>query len=90
MPRRLPERTRQMERNPRRFGGLKFHSPLQPIPVGERQEMEVFIDDIGSRGDGIVRIRGLPIFVPQTKMGERPEIRVVRVGRKFAVAEKIK
>jgi len=90
MPRRLPERTRQTERNPRRFGGLKFHLPLQPILASEGQEMEVVIDDIGSRGDGIVRIQGFLIFVSQAKMGERLKVKIVRVGTKFAIAEKIK
>ena len=90
MPRRLPERTRQTERNPRRFGGLKFNPSPQLIPVSEGQEMEVVIDDIGSRGDGIVRIQGFLIFVSQAKMGERLKVKIVRVGTKFAIAEKIK
>jgi len=90
MPRRLPERTRQTERNPGRFGGLEFRPSLQPVPVSEGQEMEVVIDDIGSRGDGIVRVQEFLIFVPQTKMAERLKVKIVRVGRKFAIAEKIK
>jgi len=90
MPRRLPERTRQTERNPRRFGGMQFHPSIQPIPVNEGQEMEVVINDIGSRGDGIVRIQGFLIFVPQTKMGERLKIKILRAGTKFAIAGKIK
>jgi len=46
------------------------------------------IDDIGSRGDGIARIMGYLIFVPQAKIGERLKVRIVKVGRKFAIAEK--
>jgi len=89
MPRRLPERARQTERNPRRFRGMEFQQSLQPISVNEGQEMEVVIDDIGSRGDGIVRIHGFLIFVPQTKTGERLKIKIVRVGRKICHRGKI-
>ena len=91
MPRRLPEKTRKSTgRRPRRFKrryGARtplFHS----APVKEGQEIEVMIDDIGSRGDGIARIMGYLIFVPQAKIGERLKVRIVKVGRKFAIAEK--
>jgi len=47
------------------------------------------IDDIGSRGDGIAKIQGYLIFVPNSKIGERAKVRIVSVGGKFAVAEKI-
>jgi predicted RNA-binding protein with TRAM domain len=90
MPRRLPEKTRSTGRRPRRFKrryGARtplFHSA--PVKVG--QELEVLIDDIGSRGDGIARIMGYLIFVPEAKIGERLKVRIIKVGRKFAVAEK--
>jgi len=73
MPRRLPEKTRLVERRPRRFmeRRFRFGTFFQPAPVKEGQEIDVVIDDIGSRGDGITRIQGFLIFVPQTKIGER-------------------
>ncbi|RLI28982.1 deoxyribonuclease, partial [Candidatus Bathyarchaeota archaeon] len=46
------------------------------------------IDDIGSHGDGVARIEGYLIFVPQAKIGERLKVRIVKVGRTFAIAEK--
>ena len=55
----------------------------------EGQEIDVVVDDIGSRGDGITRIQGFLIFVPKTKVGERLKVKIVSVGRKFAIAEKI-
>jgi predicted RNA-binding protein with TRAM domain len=58
-------------------------------PVKENQEVEVFIDDIGSRGDGIAKIQGFLIFVPRSKIGERAKVRILSVGEKFAVAEKV-
>jgi len=93
MPRRLPEKTKHAPRKPRRYGSKSRFRPSRPFfpvsPVKENQELEVVIDDIGSRGDGIARIRGFLIFVPRSKIGERVKVRVLSVGEKFAVAEKI-
>ncbi|MEM1590291.1 MAG: TRAM domain-containing protein [Candidatus Bathyarchaeia archaeon] len=58
-------------------------------PVKENQELEVVIDDIGSRGDGIARIQGYLIFVPNSRIGERVKVRIISAGGKFAIAEKI-
>jgi predicted RNA-binding protein with TRAM domain len=57
--------------------------------VKENQELEVVIDDIGSRGDGISKIQGFLIFVPRSKIGERVKVKILSVGEKFAVAERI-
>jgi predicted RNA-binding protein with TRAM domain len=58
-------------------------------PVKENQELEVVIDDIGSRGDGIAKIQGFMIFVRNSKIGERVKVKILSVAEKFAVAEKI-
>lgn len=91
MPRRLKEKTRHVR--PRRFKKReKKYSAVgfQRAPVKEGQEINVVIDDIGSRGDGITRIQNFLIFVPQAKIGERLKVKILKVGRKFAIAEKIK
>jgi predicted RNA-binding protein with TRAM domain len=91
MPRRLAEKTRHVR--PRRFRKREkmYDSiPFQPTPVTEGQEINVVIDDIGSRGDGITRIQNFLIFVPQAKIGERLNVKIVKVTRRFAIAEKIK
>jgi len=91
MPRRLPEKN--LQRKPRRFRSSRCFNPGEPFfqmaPVKENQELEVVIDDIGSRGDGIARITGYLIFVPNSKIGERVRVRIVSAGGKFAVAERI-
>jgi predicted RNA-binding protein with TRAM domain len=93
MPRRLPEKTKNAPRRPRRYGSQSRFRPGRPFlqirPVKENQEIEVIIDDIGSRGDGIAKIRGYLIFVPRSKMGERVKVRVQSVNEKFAVAERL-
>jgi predicted RNA-binding protein with TRAM domain len=57
--------------------------------VRENQELEVVIDDIGSRGDGIAKMQSFLIFVPRSKIGERVRVKIVSVAGKFAVAERI-
>jgi predicted RNA-binding protein with TRAM domain len=93
MPRRLPEKTRNAPRKPRRRGSKRRFRSNRPTftaaPVRENEELEVVIDDIGSRGDGVARIQSYLIFVPNSRIGERAKVRIVQVGRKFAVAEKI-
>ena len=93
MPRRLPEKTRNAPRKPRRFGSKSRFRPSRPLfqgaPVKENEEVEVVIDDIGSRGDGVARTKSYLIFVPNSKIGERFRVRIVSVGEKFATAEKI-
>jgi predicted RNA-binding protein with TRAM domain len=93
MPRRLPEKTKNAPPKPRRFGSRSRFRPSRPFtqssPVRENQELEVVIDDIGSRGDGIAKLQGFLIFVPQSKIGERVRVRIVSVSGKFAVAERV-
>ena len=62
---------------------------MQSRPVKENQEIEVIIDDIGSRGDGIAKIEGFLIFVPRSKIGERVKVKIRSVGENFALAEKL-
>jgi len=90
MPRRLSQKTRHVR--PRRFRKREKKytaTGFQQAPVKEGQEINVIIDDIGSRGDGITRISNFMIFVPQAKVGERLTVKILKVGRKFAIAEKI-
>lgn len=90
MPRKIPEKAKRPERRSRRFGKQRFYAtPLSSAPVKEGQEIDVFINDISSKGDGITRIQNFPIFVPKTKVGERLKVRIIKVGRRFAVAEKL-
>ncbi len=64
-------------RGPRRF---------PPKPVKMDEEYEVDIKEMSQRGDGIARIEGFVVFVPQAKLGDHAKIRIVRISRKFAEA----
>ncbi|UCC59204.1 MAG: TRAM domain-containing protein [Candidatus Bathyarchaeum sp.] len=56
-------------------------------PVEVDKEYEAEIEDISRRGDGIARIQGFVIFVPNTKQGEHVKFKVTRVGNRFAIGE---
>jgi len=56
-------------------------------PVEEGKTYAVHIEDLGSKGDGIARVEGFVVFVPETEVGETVRVEVNSVGRKFAFAE---
>ncbi|ABW02066.1 TRAM domain-containing protein [Caldivirga maquilingensis] len=57
----------------------------KPVKVGDVVEVEV--TEISKRGDGVAKIRGFIIFIPNTKPGEKVRVKITRVGPSFAVAE---
>ncbi|WP_048055543.1 TRAM domain-containing protein [Methanotorris igneus] len=59
------------------------------VPVKEGQEYTVMIEDMGRGGDGIARIEGFVVFVPDTKKGDTVSIKITSVKSKFAFAEKV-
>jgi predicted RNA-binding protein with TRAM domain len=77
----------------RRFGsrrggfGRRERGGFTPKPVEAGREYEVNIEELSSRGEGIARVQGLVIFVPNTKQGEHVKIKVTRISRRFAEAE---
>jgi len=56
-------------------------------PVSEGDIVEVEIDDLGSKGDGIARVEGFVVFVPGGEVGKTYDVEVTSVGNKFAFAE---
>ncbi|ABK14372.1 MAG: TRAM domain-containing protein [Methanothrix sp.] len=58
-------------------------APSAPVAVGT--EYNVKIEDIAREGDGIARVEGFVIFVPDTKVGDQVRIQVDRVMRRFAI-----
>ncbi len=58
-------------------------------PVREGDELEVKIEAVGEKGDGIAKVDGFVLFVPKTKEGEVVKIRVTRVLKNVGFAEKI-
>ncbi len=56
-------------------------------PVSEGDTVELEIEDLGSKGDGIARVEGFVVFVPGGEVGETYEVEITSVGRKFAFGE---
>lgn len=61
----------------------------QTAPVKEGEVIDVTIEAVGEKGDGIAKKQGFVLFVPGTKAGERVKIRVSKVLQKVGFAEKI-
>ncbi|HUT27756.1 MAG: TRAM domain-containing protein [Methanomassiliicoccales archaeon] len=58
-------------------------------PVEEGQVYDVTITDIGERGDGIGKIEGLVIIIPDTTPGDTVKVRIIRLERKVAFGRKV-
>ncbi|MEM4267669.1 MAG: TRAM domain-containing protein [Candidatus Woesearchaeota archaeon] len=68
-------------RNGPRMGGGGF----APVKVGD--ELDVKIEAVGGKGDGIAKKNGFVLFVPGVKEGDEVHIRVTKVLKKVGFAE---
>lgn len=58
-------------------------------PVKEGDELDVQIEAVGGKGDGIAKVEGFVLFVPGTNQGEQVKVRVTKVLRNVGFAEVI-
>ena len=65
------------------FGGPR--RSFAPVKVGE--ELDVKIEAVGEKGDGIAKKNGFVLFVPGVKEGQEVRIKVTKVLRKVGFAE---
>ena len=65
------------------YGGGGMSTP--PVKVGE--ELDVTIEAVGEKGDGLAKKNGFVLFVPGVKEGQQVKIRVTKVLRKVGFAE---
>jgi predicted RNA-binding protein with TRAM domain len=56
-----------------------------PVSAGETHEVE--IQSVGEKGDGIARVKGFVLFVPNVKKGEFVKIKITKVLEKVGFAE---
>jgi len=75
---------RRFGRGPRGFGRSRG-----PVPVKEGDELDVTIEAVGMKGDGIAKVENFVIFVPGTKAGDHVKVRVTSVGGSFATASAV-
>ena len=71
------------------FGRGGFGGSDEPKPVKVGDELDVTIEAVAAKGDGIAKKEGFVIFVPGTTQGEVCKIRVTAVKSSCAVAEKV-
>lgn len=55
-------------------------------PISEGKTYDVKIEDVAQKGDGIARVEGYVIFVPDTVAGEEVTVKITRVLPKYAFA----
>ena len=68
-----------------RRGGNFRGGSFSPVKVGE--ELDVTIEAVGEKGDGIAKKNGFVLFIPGVKQGEQVKIKVTKVLKKVGFAE---
>ena len=63
----------------------RFTRNFAPVKVGD--ELDVKIEAVGEKGDGVAKVKGFVLFVPNTKEGDEVKVKVTRVLRKVGFAE---
>jgi len=59
------------------------------VKLEEGKEYTVRIVDNGKQGDGIARVAGMVVFVPDTKPGDEVRVIIERISRNCAFARKL-
>lgn len=68
-------------------GGRGDFRPRNFAPVKVGDELDVKIEAVGEKGDGIAKKDGFVLFVPGAKQGDEVRIKVTRVLQKVGFAE---
>jgi predicted RNA-binding protein with TRAM domain len=68
-------------------GGGGFNDRQMTPPVREGEEIDVTIEAVGEKGDGIARQKGFVLFVPSTQAGQRVRIKITKVLAKVGFAQ---
>ncbi len=67
-----------------------MNNSRQTPPVSDGDEVDVQIESIGDKGDGVAKVKGFVIFVSGVTKGEWVRIKIKKVLASVAFAEKIK
>ena len=59
----------------------------QVAPVKAGETYDVAINAVGEKGDGIARVKGFVLFVPNSKKGDYVKIKVTKVLKSVGFAE---
>ncbi|MFH1317127.1 MAG: TRAM domain-containing protein [Candidatus Woesearchaeota archaeon] len=69
----------------RNDSGFRPRRVTAPVRVGD--EMDVKIEAVGEKGDGVAKKDGFVLFVPNTREGDEVRVKVTRVLRRVGFAE---
>ena len=71
-------------------GGSRYGGPSTPKPVKTGDELEVKVEEVASKGDGIAKKDGYVVFVKDAKQGEAVKVKITEVRARFAIGEIMK
>ncbi len=74
-------------RNDRGSGRDFSRQNFAPVKVGD--ELNVKIEAVGEKGDGIAKKDGFVLFIPNTKQGDEVRVKITKVLPKVGFAEVI-
>ena len=81
----------RQDRGRRDFGGSRSGGfgggggGFSPVKVGD--ELDVKVEAVGEKGDGLAKKDGFVLFIPGTKAGQEVRVKVTRVLKKVGFAE---
>lgn len=56
-------------------------------PIHEGEELDLTIEAVGEKGDGIAKTKGFVVFVPGVKQGDHVKVKITKVLRNFGFGE---
>lgn len=61
----------------------------QTPPVKAGEELDVLIESVGEKGDGVAKKQGFVIFVPKAQKGQELHIRITKVLKSVAFSDNL-
>jgi predicted RNA-binding protein with TRAM domain len=66
---------------------MQSHDQSPPVAAGE--EINVLIESVGEKGDGVARKQGFVIFVPKAEKGQQLHIKITKVLKNVAFSDNL-
>ena len=83
----MPSRGQGGRREGGRGGFNSSSGDFAPKPVKVGDEVDVKVEAVASKGDGIAKKDGFVIFIKGAKEGDAVKVRITDVKERFAVGE---
>jgi predicted RNA-binding protein with TRAM domain len=66
---------------------MQSNEPNPPVQAGD--ELDVLIESVGDKGDGVAKKQGFVIFVPKALKGQALHIKITKVLKNVAFSENL-